>query len=388
MGRGTQRHQLTGKHFPSRTRYGKKYRAGEAIVGTAILFCMLAGGLGIAKAQTKRVDNEAATANAVAAHRATITFAENAVVSTDEVTLADIASIQSDDADLCKQLAAIVIGPGPHIGQVLNFRGDGLRLLMRRDRRELGIDAADIALQGADLTRIVAESQTIEPDALLDAITQWAADQAKNTYGAHQVRIDYRMTPDPIAITKGAWEAKPQMARLPSRVPTTLSVPVAIAVDGRIVTNVTLALNLQMQSMVAVATKPVARHEALSPENVEFVDVDLASLNGSPMAHDAEHLNGLRATRDIMVGDPLTDTNAEQTPLVEKGDQVTVYLQSQLIRLTTVGEAQQDGRAGELIKIRNLRSDKIIRATVVGERVVRVELPGLQVAAAETALAP
>ena len=167
-----------------------------------------------------------------------------------------------------------------------------------------------------------------------------------------------------------------------------LSLPVAIRVDGRIAATVTLALNLQMHSTVAVAKRSAARHEALGDADVEFVDVDLANLNGSPMARNADDLIGLRTTRDVQVGDPLTDANCELMPLVEKGDQVTVFVEARHIRLSTAGEAQRDGRSGDVIEVRNLRSDRIIRGTVIGKGIVRVVVPQPETAVThETALA-
>ncbi len=53
---------------------------------------------------------------------------------------------------------------------------------------------------------------------------------------------------------------------------------------------------------------------------------------------------------------------------------MTMVLESPGIRLTQQGVAVTEGGAGDLVEIRNLASDRIIKAVVVAERLAR--LPG------------
>ena len=74
------------------------------------------------------------------------------------------------------------------------------------------------------------------------------------------------------------------------------------------------------------------------------------------------------------MGENLTDQNSETIPLIDKGDQVTILLEAPRMSITTTGEALQDGRLGDFIRIKNLMSDKVIQARVVKERLVQVDL--------------
>jgi flagella basal body P-ring formation protein FlgA len=45
--------------------------------------------------------------------------------------------------------------------------------------------------------------------------------------------------------------------------------------------------------------------------------------------------------------------------------------------VTALGEAQQDGRAGEVIRVENVDSKKVVRARVTGPGAVDIELGGV-----------
>jgi flagella basal body P-ring formation protein FlgA len=151
-------------------------------------------------------------------------------------------------------------------------------------------------------------------------------------------------------------------------------VPVLITIDDAAVKRVTLALNLHLYATIPMANRAVHRHEALTEADVEYVEVDLTTLNGgSPIRPFAEVL-GVRATREIRTGEILTNQNSETIPMIAKGDQVTIYLEAPRLSIQTVGEALQDGRYGDFIRIKNLRSKQVIQGRVVKERLVQVDL--------------
>jgi flagella basal body P-ring formation protein FlgA len=381
----TTRIMPVGKHFLPPVSDGKKCRALRRIARICTAAMMLAGGLGMLEAQ----DPEAAEATLGSEFRARVTFKADSVVSGPEILLRDVATIESDDAELVQRLSRLVVGPRPRVGQTISFRGRGVRLLVRGSRRELGLSDSEIDVAGARTTKITVESQTIGPADLLDRVRPWLVNEAQQAYGADRVELDYRTPPRPITIGVGAWELRPMLAQLPRIAPSVLSVPVTLLIDGQVVGSSSLALNLQAYATIAVAKRGVARREAVTDADVEYLEKDITELKGLPIVVDADDLIGLRATRSLRMGEPLTDLNCELLPLIEKGDFVIVYIEAPYLRLTVKGEAQEDGRAGDVVRVRNIDSDEIIHATVIRKRLVRVELATSAIGAEDlTALAP
>jgi flagella basal body P-ring formation protein FlgA len=329
------------------------------------LVCLLvAGGLGIARAQ------ESTPAAGV-----TLRFHEQVEVSGGQILLSDVASIQTEDEALRGRLAKVPLGAAPRVGQDYLLRADITRLALRREREALGITDQDVAFTGAKTVRVRTSGQTVEPEQLLESLRGWLTDRAVETYGAERVELEYLMTPPPARVPKGAWTAESQIRVLPTRPQPVFSLPVNVSVDGSVFQTVTMALKLRVYRTVAVAARALHRHEELTETDVEMREMDLTTTGGYAAFGAAADVLGRRATRMIRLGEPLTAQNVEPVPLVERGDPVTIFLESPRIRIMTMGEAQQAGREGDVIRVKNVRSGQMIRCIVTGERVVRVDLP-------------
>ena len=55
---------------------------------------------------------------------------------------------------------------------------------------------------------------------------------------------------------------------------------------------------------------------------------------------------------------------------IKKGDKVTIRATHGVVTVATVGTAMRDGVAGEQIPIRNLKSNRLVNAWVIGRGLV------------------
>lgn len=340
-----------GKKYPLKKVLGKK---GPFLFGLVVL-----GGLGMAQESA----------------RVTLRFREEAVLQGGAICLGDVASVEATDAALKARLEGMVLGPSPRVGQTFAVRAEGVRLLLRRDGRLWNLSEREVAFEGAKTTFVRVASHEIEPSALLEPIRRWVERAVATTFGAERVEIEVTTPPPQVRIPQGTWVVEPALTRFPSRLPQVLSLPVRIVVEGVPCQNLTLALKLRAYRTIAVAARALHRHEELAPGDVELKETDLTTLNGETAVSRAEELFGWRVVRDVAAGEPLTRQNCESAPVVRKGEPVTLYLEAPSLRLTLVGEAEQDGRPGDVIRCKNLRSGKTIRGVVVGKRLVRVDFP-------------
>ena len=98
---------------------------------------------------------------------------------------------------------------------------------------------------------------------------------------------------------------------------------------------------------------------------------------------DDSHLEGLVARRDFADGTPLLAIYFERPKTVERGDAVTVVAGVGSAKIEAPGEALSSGRCGDIIPIRNPRSNRTFRARIVAAGRVEV-LPGTTVGLAGT----
>jgi flagella basal body P-ring formation protein FlgA len=79
---------------------------------------------------------------------------------------------------------------------------------------------------------------------------------------------------------------------------------------------------------------------------------------------------GLSAKRRIREGQQLTPALLTGAVLVKRGQQVVIQANQDGIQAKAVGEALANGQLGDVIRVRNLGSEKVIEAKVIEAGVV------------------
>ena len=75
---------------------------------------------------------------------------------------------------------------------------------------------------------------------------------------------------------------------------------------------------------------------------------------------------------DATRGTVLTPANLRPLLLVRSGQQVTLLLDFNGLQVRSSGKALQSARLGQLVKVRNSQSRKIVEGVVAGEGLVRI----------------
>jgi flagella basal body P-ring formation protein FlgA len=88
---------------------------------------------------------------------------------------------------------------------------------------------------------------------------------------------------------------------------------------------------------------------------------------------DPVKLEGKQARKYIPAGSMIYLSMIENVPVVNAGDRVNIVIEKGLIRITAEGVARQKGGIGDLIRVVNLGSKKVIRAVVVDSTTVALK---------------
>ena len=142
-------------------------------------------------------------------------------------------------------------------------------------------------------------------------------------------------------------------------------------VDGQTVSNQSIRIDLEALAEVAVAAAPLRRGQMIGKADVELRYLDISRLDEP--AFSAEELVGQRLKRSVRLGDPLEKQQVEYPPVIKRGERVTIQASGHGLMLTAAGEAKQDGRPGEAIRVMNSNSRKEILCQVVAPGLVQVE---------------
>lgn len=152
---------------------------------------------------------------------------------------------------------------------------------------------------------------------------------------------------------------------------------VAVLVNGQEEARVSMAGQLKLFGDVVAASRRMNRHTVLKAEDLQVVRRDISQMAPDLLrAPEGENvlggLRGLRLKNSVQAGELLFATMVEATPLVRRGNLVTILASAGRISVSVPGEMRDSGAKGEVVRVKNLMSRREILAQVVDKNTVRV----------------
>mgnify|MGYP003733786877 CR=1 FL=1 len=125
---------------------------------------------------------------------------------------------------------------------------------------------------------------------------------------------------------------------------------------------------------VVVAARDLRRGEILTADDLQ---VELREIRGGwGEGRSLEEFLGLRTTRMVLAGTPLTELHVEAVPLIERGTAVTILVHTGSVTVTAPGIARQSGGLGDLIEVENTLSRQRVTGEVIDAHTVQVHTKG------------
>jgi len=126
-----------------------------------------------------------------------------------------------------------------------------------------------------------------------------------------------------------------------------------------------LSGTIEIYRPIVVSRLAIGRDTPLSSDMLALDERPISRLQGGYYTRTGA-LTGFITRRTVAAGQPLRASMLSPPLLVREGDKVTIQAQSQGLTVEAAGEALEDGRLDEQINVRNIRSERIIRARVTG----------------------
>jgi flagella basal body P-ring formation protein FlgA len=133
-------------------------------------------------------------------------------------------------------------------------------------------------------------------------------------------------------------------------------------------------VRIRIHETHVIATEALHPGVAISAEQIATVAYD-GPLLRDKVVTDIRGIVGMIPRRIVPAGGVLTETDIEKPRDVERGDTVQVIAESGHARIEAQGIAQEAGRRGAVISVRNATSGKIFRARIDDKGRVTV-IPG------------
>ncbi len=134
-----------------------------------------------------------------------------------------------------------------------------------------------------------------------------------------------------------------------------------------------LPVRIELFDDVLVLTQAVHKGQIIDNSLVKHQKKNISRLNNGYYSQQIE-LEGLEARRNIRRGTILTPASLSPRLMVKSGQQVTLILDYKGLQIKSSGQALQSARRGDVVKVRNNQSRKIVEGVVSGEAQVRIHI--------------
>jgi flagella basal body P-ring formation protein FlgA len=119
------------------------------------------------------------------------------------------------------------------------------------------------------------------------------------------------------------------------------------------------------------ASRNIARGEAIDAGAIRLNDEKLTGVVIRALL-PVDGVNGLRARRDIVAGEALTESVLRVPPLIKSGDSVEATIRVGAVSISTTGIASGSGQVGDVIRVIQPHSSRLLTARIVGPGAVEI----------------
>jgi flagella basal body P-ring formation protein FlgA len=204
-------------------------------------------------------------------------------------------------------------------------------------------------------------------------VRQLVEDDLRRRLGADASGLVLRAVelPAPIRIPTGAWDGHvvlPPGAALVGRT----RVQLEVTVDGQPARSTWITLDVGRLADVVVMTRAVAVGEVVTADAIALDRQDLSTLPRDVVI-DPALVVGRTARAPLVAYTALRAAHVGAGAAVKRGDTVQLVAERGALRITALGEAKQDGAAGEQVTVVNRSSGKLVTGRVRAANMVAVD---------------
>ena len=158
----------------------------------------------------------------------------------------------------------------------------------------------------------------------------------------------------------------------PDRYPGKKYISIVFTADGQDIATARMSADVLFFGEVVCASKRISRNTLITPEDLTTVYRNVSMMNET-VIQNTDQAIGKMAKTTIQPGTILYHRHLKKQPLVSRGDHVTILVRHGALRVTAPGEVKNSGAEGDMIKVKNLMSRRVIYARVIHEGLVEAD---------------
>jgi flagella basal body P-ring formation protein FlgA len=294
-----------------------------------------------------------------------IRIKEKATVRGDTITLGAIATFHPGDDFRVGRLKGIEVASAPAPGNEFRFQS---RFLDYKIGSAIANEKDEITLTTPDSIVVRRTAQTVSAQQMKSIFKDYVLDST--SWPADRLTFERINTPEALALPEGNLNWEVEGRGNPQRLGN-ISTSVSFLVDGEMIRKVSVSGRVSVRRSVIKAARRIRKGDVIDRGDITRVSVNSTRINGDAVT-ELDAVVGKRAVQSLSSGRVLTSRMVDDPPLIRKGNRVVIRAAKSTILITAIGQAMEDGKPGEQVRVKNTGSGKEILATVRGPGLVEV----------------
>lgn len=220
-------------------------------------------------------------------------------------------------------------------------------------------------------TLVTGKTQTVDQGELEEIFKEIIAADVSWLLGDLKIS-SFSSEPNQLAYT-GKTTGYRLLSITPDRYPGKKHVSIVFTADDQDTAIVKMDADVLFFGDVVCASKRIPRNTSITLEDITTAYRNVSMMDES-VIQDADLAVGKMTKTTIQPGAILYDRLLKSPPLVNRGDHVTIMVRHGALQVTAPGEVKDTGAAGDMIKVKNLMSRRVIYARVIDEGLVEADL--------------
>lgn len=221
-------------------------------------------------------------------------------------------------------------------------------------------------------TSLAVTAKEVTHQNVVPLVNKYMINHYKNLYKGQIVPSCGKIVGLPFNIDSNNFEVKIESGLRDQFVKNTI-VRVSFYVNNKFQKTVCVPVKLALYDNVWITSQPINRDDAISPANVEQAKRDISHI-APTAARIGNDLSFTRVKKSFRTGEILDHRYIEKDPIVLRNSLVAIVFKSPEVNITISGEAMQNGRIGDMVKVRSKDFKKEYMGKVVDKGTVMVSI--------------
>ena len=295
----------------------------------------------------------------------TLVFKGQVTTTKDMISLWDLVSPDSKlDSVIKDRLVKYHLTRSPGLGRVKKISASKIQTALKVAKLPKGVTT--LIPKHVVISR---DSQTLSRDEMIELYRQALLNHLAGRAGQVDIH-DIQVSRD---LLLPAGELSTQVDIKGSRMTGEVLAYLIVNVDGKTVSRVRISAYVDHFAPVVVAANGLRKGQIIQAKDLEVMELNLSEIRGH-VAGDPNELVGMRTRGAVGLGQPVLLGRLERTPLIRRGDIVTMIVQFPGLFVRVKGKAEQTGYKDTRIRLINLATKKKVFGKVLNSGTVQVDI--------------